>query len=149
MRSLDSFFFFFLNFFLTDGKLQYCVGFCHTSTCISHRYTHVLYLWSLPPIPHSITPLWMRSQPDVTELRFEISESQGRDQKEGKYCINEGTRPNKLLCRNSQDQISKEETGKPPEKKFRAMIVKMIQNLKNRMDSFIIGKSHVYHLNHF
>jgi len=48
-----------------------------------------------------------------------------------------------------QDQISKEERGKLREKEFRVMIVKMIQNLENRMDSFIIGKSHVYHLNHF
>ena len=48
-----------------------------------------------------------------------------------------------------QDQISKEERGKLREKEFRVMIVKMIQNLENRMDSFIIGQSHVYHLNHF
>ena len=72
-----------------------------------------------------------------------------KSEKTGKYCTKEGTRPNKLLCRNSQDQRSKEERGKLPEKEFRAMTVKMIQNLENRMDSFIIGKSHVYHLNHF
>ena len=36
-------------------------------------------------------------------------------------------------ARNTQDQINKEEIGKLPEKEFRIMIVKMIQNLKNRM----------------
>ena len=29
--------------------LQYCVGFCHTSTWISHRYTYVPSLLNLPP----------------------------------------------------------------------------------------------------
>ena len=33
---------------------QYCVGFCYSSTCISHRYTYVPSLWSPPPI--SIPP---------------------------------------------------------------------------------------------
>jgi len=36
-------------------------------------------------------------------------------------------------ARNTQDQINKEEIGKLPEKEVRIMIVKMIQNLKNRM----------------
>ena len=36
--------------------------------------------------------------------------------------------------RNSQDQINEEEMGKPSEREFRVMIIKMIQNLKNRMD---------------
>ena len=34
---------------------------------------------------------------------------------------------------NLQDQISEEEIGNLPEKEFRVMIVKMIQNLRNRM----------------
>ena len=29
--------------------LQFCVAFCHTSTWISHRYTHVASLLNLPP----------------------------------------------------------------------------------------------------
>ena len=29
--------------------LQYCVGFCHKSTCISHRYTYIQSLLNLPP----------------------------------------------------------------------------------------------------
>ena len=37
--------------------LQYCAGFCHTSTRISHRYKHVLSLSSLPATSHSIPPL--------------------------------------------------------------------------------------------
>ena len=36
--------------------------------------------------------------------------------------------------RNSQAQINKEEMGKLSEKEFRVMIVKMIQNLENRME---------------
>ena len=36
--------------------------------------------------------------------------------------------------RNLQDQISEDEIGNLPEKEFRVMIVKMIQNLGNRME---------------
>ena len=39
-------------------SLQYCIGFCHTSTWISHRYTYVPSIWNLPPTSHSILPLW-------------------------------------------------------------------------------------------
>ena len=37
--------------------LQYCVGFCHTSTWISHRCTYFPFLLNLPVIFHSIPPL--------------------------------------------------------------------------------------------
>ena len=50
---------------LTLITLQYCVGFCHTSTCISHRDTYVsslLTLSHLPPQPTRLgchrTPVW-------------------------------------------------------------------------------------------
>ena len=36
--------------------------------------------------------------------------------------------------KNPPDQTNEEEIGSPPEKKFRIMIVKMIQNLGNRME---------------
>ena len=36
-----------------------------------------------------------------------------------------------------QDQINEEEIGTLPEKEFRVMIVKMIQNLGNRMEAWI------------
>ena len=39
--------------------------------------------------------------------------------------------------KNLQDQINEEETGNLPEKEFRVMIVKMIQNLRNRMEARI------------
>ena len=39
--------------------------------------------------------------------------------------------------KNLQDQINEEETGNLPEKEFRVVIVKMIQNLKNRMQAQI------------
>ena len=37
--------------------------------------------------------------------------------------------------KNLQDQINEEEIGNLPEKEFRVMIVKMIQNLRNRMEA--------------
>ena len=36
--------------------------------------------------------------------------------------------------KNSQNQINEEEIGKLPEKEFRVMTVKMIQNLRNRIE---------------
>ena len=36
--------------------------------------------------------------------------------------------------KNLQEQINEDEIGNLPEKEFRAMIVKMIQNLGNRME---------------
>ena len=35
---------------------------------------------------------------------------------------------------NTEVQINEEELGKPPEKEFRIMIVKMIKNLENRVE---------------
>ena len=40
----------------------------------------------------------------------------------------------KEQTRNTEVQINEEEIGKLPEKEFRIMIVKMIQNLENRME---------------
>ena len=48
-------FFFFLLLFIFNWRvitLQYCVGFCHTSTWISHRYTCVPFLLNLLPTSH-------------------------------------------------------------------------------------------------
>ena len=39
--------------------------------------------------------------------------------------------------KNLQDQINEEEVGNLPEKEFRVMIVKMIQNLWNRIEAWI------------
>ena len=50
---------FFSNLFIFNCRtvaLQYCAGFCLTSTQISHRYTHVRLL-NLPPISHPFTLL--------------------------------------------------------------------------------------------
>ena len=41
-------------------SLQYCVGFCHRSTWISHRYTYVPCLLNLPSTSHHILP-WYHS----------------------------------------------------------------------------------------
>ena len=40
----------------------------------------------------------------------------------------------KKQTRNTEVQINEEEIGKLPEKEFRVMIVKMIENLENRME---------------
>ena len=40
----------------------------------------------------------------------------------------------KEQTRNTKVQINEEEIGKLPEKEFRLMIVKMIQNLENKME---------------
>ena len=45
--------------------------------------------------------------------------------------------------KNSQYQINEEETDKLPEKEFRVMIVKMIQNLKNKLEKM---KESITHL---
>ena len=39
--------------------------------------------------------------------------------------------------KNLEDQINEEEIGNLPEQEFRVMIVKMIQNLRNRMEAQI------------
>ena len=50
----DIIFFFFFKFFnLRIIDLQNCVVFCHTSTRVSHRYTHVPSLPDLRPSPSS------------------------------------------------------------------------------------------------
>ena len=45
--------------------LLYCVGFRHTSTWISHRYTYVPSLLSFPPLP---TSLGCHTAPDWSSL---------------------------------------------------------------------------------
>ena len=53
------FFFFFKKSFIFNWiiALQYCVGFCHTSAWISHRYTYVPSLLNLPATSHPFPPL--------------------------------------------------------------------------------------------
>ena len=45
------------------------------------------------------------------------------------------TTQKKERTRNTEVQINEEEIGKLPEKEFRIMIVKMIKNLENRMET--------------
>ena len=49
-----SFFYFIFNWRII--ALQYYVGFCHTSTWISHRYTYVPSIVEPPPISHPQSP---------------------------------------------------------------------------------------------
>ena len=52
----------FKHFFIFNWRtidLQYCVGFCHTTLWIYHKYTYIPSLLNLPPSPHPIPPLWV------------------------------------------------------------------------------------------
>ena len=63
----------FFNLFIFNRRiigLQYCVGFCHTSTRISHRNIYVSSLLALLPTLHPILPLCV-----ATEHWFELPES--------------------------------------------------------------------------
>ena len=51
-------------------SLQYCVGFFHPSTRISHKYTHVSSLLNFPSMSHPVPPLQV-----ITELWLEFPES--------------------------------------------------------------------------
>ena len=61
---------FFFNLFIFNWRiiaLQCCVGFCHTSTWISHRYTYIPSLLKLPSnshLPPHLTPLGCHRAPD-------------------------------------------------------------------------------------
>ena len=55
--------FFGLFFYWRIIALQYCVGFCHTSTRISLRYTYVTSLMNLPPTSHPIPPSRLSQAP--------------------------------------------------------------------------------------
>ena len=46
--------------------------------------------------------------------------------------------------KNLQDQINEEEIGNQPEKEFRVMMVKMFQNLRNRMEAWIKKIQEIY-----
>ena len=51
---------YFFNLFIFNWRiiaLQYCVGFYHTSTWISHGHRHVSSPLNLPPSPNSMPPL--------------------------------------------------------------------------------------------
>ena len=49
VTSMNSFLYLFI-YFLIGGKLQCCVGFCYTTMQISHNYTYISSLLSLPPL---------------------------------------------------------------------------------------------------
>ena len=45
--------------------LHYCVGFCHTTVWISHKYTQVPSRLNLSLTPHPISPLWVVTKHQV------------------------------------------------------------------------------------
>ena len=51
-----------LNYFFLNWRiiaLECCVGFCHTTVWISHKYTYTSSLLVFPPITHSIPPFYI------------------------------------------------------------------------------------------
>jgi len=60
----------FLNFIFHWAiiALHYCIGFCHTSTCISHRYTYVPSLLKLPLPPNPSPPSRLSQSPSLSSL---------------------------------------------------------------------------------
>ena len=61
------------NLFIFNWRiiaLQYCVGFCHTSTWIIHRYTYVPSFLNIPRSSLSVPPLYV-----FTEHWFELPAS--------------------------------------------------------------------------
>ena len=61
------------NLFIFNWRiiaLQYCVGFCHTSTWIIHRYTYVPSFLNIPRSSFSVPPLYV-----FTEHWFELPAS--------------------------------------------------------------------------
>ena len=67
----------FLNLFFNWRKIasQCCVGSCYTTTQISHNYTYIPSLLSLPPIPHHThldhhrVPGWALPKASISTLR--------------------------------------------------------------------------------
>ena len=76
--------FFKLKFIFNWKKiaLRFCVGFCRTSTWISHRYTYVLSLLNLLPPPALHTPLGFQRVLDWVTFnwswKFKFRQSEGR-----------------------------------------------------------------------
>ena len=61
----------FKNLFLFNWRiiaLQCCVGFCHTSTWLCHRYTYVLSLLNLPPPPSPSHRSRLLQSPSLSSL---------------------------------------------------------------------------------
>ena len=63
-------FIFKIYFWLEIIALQCCVGFCQSSTWISHRHAYVLSLVNLPPTSHTIPPLWVVMETWLLSLRY-------------------------------------------------------------------------------
>ena len=69
--SVDRQLMFFKNLLIFNRKiigLQYCVGFCHTSTWWSHRYGYVLSLLNFPPTSHPFHPSRLSQSPSWSSL---------------------------------------------------------------------------------
>ena len=64
-------FFFFLNLFSFTWRivsLQCCISFCHKSTGMRHRYTHIPSLLNLLPTSHPIHPFLLLQSSSLSSL---------------------------------------------------------------------------------
>ena len=55
------------------SALQYYVGSCHTSTWISHRYTHVPFLLNLPSTSHPVHPSSLSQSTSLSSLHQTVN----------------------------------------------------------------------------
>ena len=55
--------------------LQCCVGFCHTTTCISHKYTYIPSLLNLPSIPYPSHPSRLSQNTRLSSVMQQIHTS--------------------------------------------------------------------------
>ena len=60
--------FFFFNFYWKRIALQYCAGFCHTSSWVSHRYIYVSSLLKHPWSPSPPHPSRLSQNPGLSSL---------------------------------------------------------------------------------
>ena len=94
---------------------------------MSHRVPHISTKTQLYPIAYRLQSWKPQAKQTVRQEHNPIHQKHKnlRWQKNMSQMKEQG--------KNLQDQINEEEIGNLPEKKFRVMIVKMIQNLGNRM----------------
>ena len=84
-----------------------------------------------PALPNNLqTPVLEASGQTTSKTRTQPHPSKKNEMTEDMSQIKE-------QGKNLQDQITEEEIGNLPEKEFRVMIVKMIQNIGNRMEAWI------------
>ena len=95
----------------------------------SHTVPHISTKTKLYPIAYKLQCWKPQAKQPVRQEHNPTHKKKMRWQKNMSQMKEQG--------KNIQNQINEEEIGNLPEKEFRVMIVKMIQNLRNRMEAQI------------